>query len=121
MDFADPGQCVERAVRGNHLTHNGIGIFEISQVYNKESAKSFLTSPDLNYREKVDGLLRVLHSLCLDEMLFFIYEIGPMRVKKYGGRTYAEANDSPMYPQTQSEKGSISMAGALSATTNQVT
>jgi hypothetical protein len=89
--------------------------------YTIKKARKVLTSPDPDYREKVDGLLKTLHSLRSDEMLFFIDELGPLKVKKYGGRTYVRVNDAPTYPQRQAEKGSLSMAGALSATTNQVT
>jgi hypothetical protein len=42
-------------------------------------------------------------------------------VKKYGGRTFAAKGDTPTVPQLQANKGSITMAGALSATANQVT
>jgi len=42
-------------------------------------------------------------------------------VRKYGGRIYAKVNDVPTYPQNQVGRGSVSLAGALSATTNQVT
>lgn len=89
--------------------------------YTIKKARRVLTSPDPDYREKVEGLLKVLHSLGPDEMLFFIDELGPWMVKNYGGRTYVKENDVRTYPQKQNEKGTISMAGALSATTNQVT
>jgi len=86
-----------------------------------KKARRVLTSPDPDYREKVDNLLTTLHSLGPDELLFFIDELGPLKVRKYGGRIYAEVNEAPTYPQNQVGKGSVSLAGALSATTNQVT
>jgi hypothetical protein len=54
-------------------------------------------------------------------LLFFVDELGPIAVKKYGGRTLALKNDDLAYPQVQKHRGVIMMAGALSATTNQVT
>lgn len=89
--------------------------------YTIKKARRVLTSPDPDYREKVDNLLTTLHSLGPDELLFFIDELGPLKVRKYGGRIYAKANEVPTYPQNQVGKGSVSLAGALSATTNQVT
>jgi transposase len=89
--------------------------------YTIKKARRVLTSPDPDYREKVDNLLTTLHSLGPDELLFFIDELGPLKVRKYGGRVYAKVNEVPTYPQNQVGKGSVSLAGALSATTNQVT
>ena len=89
--------------------------------YTIKKARRVLTSPDPEYREKVDNLLKTLHSLGPDDLLFFIDELGPLKVRKYGGRIYAKVNDAPTYPQNQVGKGSVSLAGALSATTNQVT
>ena len=89
--------------------------------YTIKKARRVLTSHDPEYREKVDTLLKTLNSLGPDEMLFFIDELGPLKVRKYGGRMYAKINDVPKYPQKQVGKGSVSLAGALSATTNQMT
>ncbi|MBM4147011.1 MAG: IS630 family transposase [Nitrospira sp.] len=106
---------------GEELSTSTISVYLKAAKYTIKKARRVLTSPDPDYREKVDGLLKTLHSLGPGEMLFFIDELGPLKVKKYGGRTYAKAGDVAMYPQKQAEHGSISMAGALSATTNQVT
>jgi transposase len=89
--------------------------------YSIKKARRVLTSPDPEYREKVEQVLITLQTLKPDELFFFIDELGPLRVKKYGGRTFAAKGDVPTVPQTQAHKGSITMAGALSATANQVT
>ena len=112
---------VYREQFGENISIAGVSRSLKAAKYTIKKARRVLTSPDPDYREKVDGLLKTLHSLGPDEMLFFIDELGPLKVKKYGGRTYVKATDVPTYPQKQNEKGSISMAGALSATTNQVT
>jgi len=64
---------------------------------------------------------RRLQSLKVDEDLFFIDELGPLQVKRYGGRSYTPKGATPTHPQNQRSKGSITLYGALSATTNQVT
>ena len=66
-------------------------------------------------------MLATLHSLKADEMFFFIDELGPLQVKRYGGRCYTPKNKTPTHPQSQHSKGSIIFHAALSATTNQVT
>jgi hypothetical protein len=55
------------------------------------------------------------------ELLFFVDELGPIAVKKHGGRSYVKRNETFIVPQLQTPTGSIVLAGALSATTNQVT
>jgi transposase len=86
-----------------------------------KKSRKVLTSPDPNYREKVELLLRTLQSLKSDEDLFFIDELGPLQVKRYGGRCYTPKGEMPTHPQNQRAKGSIILYGALSATTNQIT
>jgi len=53
-------------------------------------------------------------------MLFFIDELGALAVKKYGGRSFVKKGEALVVPQLQTPKGSIVLAGALSATTNQM-
>jgi transposase len=85
-----------------------------------KKSKKVLTSPDPLYREKVELLLKTLHSLKADEDLFFVDELGPLPVKRYGGRCFTPKHVIPTHPQNQRSKGSITLYGALSATTNQV-
>jgi len=86
-----------------------------------KKSRKVLTSPDPNYREKVELLLKALQSLKVDENLFFIDELGPLQVKRYGGRSYTPKGATATHPQNPHSKGSITLYGALSATTNQVT
>jgi transposase len=86
-----------------------------------KKSRKVLTSPDPNYREKVDLLLRTLHSLKPDEDLFFIDELGPLQVKRYGGRCYTPKGETRNHPQNQRSRGAITLYGALSANTNQMT
>lgn len=86
-----------------------------------KKSRRVLTSPDPKYREKVELLLSTLHSLKGDEDLFFIDELGPLQVRRYGGRCYTPKWQMLSHPQNQRSKGSITIYGALSATTNQVT
>jgi transposase len=89
--------------------------------YHWKKSRKVLTSPDPHYREKVELLLSTLQSLQADEMFFFIDELGPQQVKRYGGRCYTPKDERPSHPHNQRSKGAITLYGALSATTNQVT
>jgi transposase len=89
--------------------------------YVMKKARRVLSSPDPRYREKVELLLQTLRNLEAGDLFFFVDELGPLRVKKYGGRAYVPRNETQTFPQSQADRGSITMAGALSATTNQVT
>lgn len=89
--------------------------------YGWRKAKKVLTSSDSEFRDKVERLLRVLQSLQPQELLFFVDELGPLQVKKYGGRSYVKKGKRATVPQKQVSKGSITLCGALSATTNQMT
>lgn len=84
-------------------------------------ARQVLTSSDPDYAMKVGIILQTLRTLRDTEMLFFVDELGPLAVKKYGGRAFAKSGEAPFVPQHQTPKGSIALVGALSATTNQMT
>lgn len=59
-----------------------------------KKSRRVLTSPDPHYREKVEVLLKTLQSLKADENLFFIDELGPLQVKRYGGRSYTPKRET---------------------------
>jgi hypothetical protein len=86
-----------------------------------KKARKVLCSPDPEYREKVDLVLHTLQNLKPAELFFFVDELGPLRVKKYGGRTFVRKAAAYTFPQEQEYRGVMTMAGALNAITNQVT
>jgi hypothetical protein len=85
-----------------------------------KKSRRVLTSPDPDYQEKVELLLKTLHSLKAEEDLFFIDELGPLQVRRYGATCYTPKGKTPTHPQSQHSKGSITLYAALSAMTNQV-
>jgi transposase len=89
--------------------------------YTMKKARKVLCSPDPEYREKVDLVLNTLQNLKPGELFFFVDELGPLRVKKYGGRTFVRKTEPYTLPQKQEDRGAVIMAGALNALTNQVT
>ena len=105
---------------GERFSAKTIGKLIRKSGYSIKRARKVLTSPDPDYKEKVELLLKTLWSLKPDEMFFFIDELGPLQIKKYGGKGYFRKEDRPTVPQKQISKGSITLCGALSATTNQI-
>jgi transposase len=89
--------------------------------YRWRKARRVLTSPDPDYREKVERVLQILLSLDKEEMFFFLDEWGPVQVKKRGGRAFRSATDAATIPRRQKPKGTVTLVAALSATTNQTT
>jgi transposase len=89
--------------------------------YGWRKARRVLTSPDPNYREKVELLVKTLRSLGASELLFFLDEWGPVQVRKRGGKGYSAEDNIPRIPRNQTSRGAVALVAALSATTNQMT
>ncbi|MBL7186145.1 MAG: IS630 family transposase [Phycisphaerae bacterium] len=89
--------------------------------YKWTKAKRVLNSPDPEYQVKLSRLLRILHGLAPCEMFLFLDEWGPVQVKKRGGKAYRSTTQHTQIPRRQQSKGTVSLVGALSATTNQMT
>jgi len=106
---------------GQRIGLSTIGDLLMRSGYTIKKAKRCLTSPDPRYREKVELLLHTLQNLEPGDLFFFVDELGPLRVKKHGGRIIVRKDELPRIPKIQPDKGSLTMAAALSATANQVT
>ncbi|HEY3309864.1 MAG TPA: IS630 family transposase [Desulfuromonadaceae bacterium] len=90
--------------------------------YSWRHARKVLTSPDPDYKEKVEKLLDTLQGLKEGERFFFIDEVGPYRVKKYDGSVLIRKDQTPpTVPEFQKNKGKIQFVAALEAITNQLT
>ena len=89
--------------------------------YKWKKARNVLHSSDPYYKEKLGLVLKTLWALQPNEMFFFMDELGPCQVKRYGGRCYLRKNAELRIPANQKTKGTIILSGALSATTNQIT
>lgn len=89
--------------------------------YSWRKARRVLTSPDPDYREKVELLGRTLSSLSDGDLFFFVDEWGPVQVRRRGGKTYSPKHSVPRVTRRQTSKGTVALVAALSATTNQMT
>ena len=71
-----------------------------------------LTSPDPDYRDKVELLLKTIRSLNDSELLFFLDEWGPVQVKKRGGKAYRDKDNVPQIPRHQASRGTVALVAA---------
>jgi hypothetical protein len=98
----------------------------ISEYIRKEGyvfrkARKVLTSPDPDFREKLNAITSILTSLSPREKFFSVDEYGPFSVKVKGGKSLVKLGESKTYPQHQKSKGFLICTAALELSTNQVT
>lgn len=89
--------------------------------YSWRHARKVLTSPDPEYKAKVEKVLDTLQSLKENEAFFFVDEVGPYKVKKYGGRYLGPAEEIVTIPEYQKSRGKVQFTAALEAVSNQLT
>src|SRR5262244_3628056 len=89
--------------------------------YSWKHARTVLTSPDPEYREKLAKIQSILSALGPNERFFSIDEFGPFAIKMTGGLVLCDPDKVPVIPQYQKSKGSLIVTAALELSTNQVT
>ena len=91
---------------GEPIGNSTVGRLIRDAGYSFRKARRVLTSPDPYYREKAELVLETLQSLKPTELFFFVDEMGPVRVKSYGGRCYFAKKGTPTFVDRQTSKGS---------------
>lgn len=89
--------------------------------YSFKKAKETLTSPDPNFREKLENITKILSNLKPNQKFFSVDEFGPFAVKTKGGRSLVKNGETKSYPQMQRSKGCIICTAALELSENQMT
>jgi transposase len=108
-------------VAGYHLCRDTIREVIRSAGYKWRKAKVVLTSPDPEYREKLQHIQTILANIQNDERFFSIDEFGPFSIKMKAGRRLVAPDEFPYVPQIQKSKGYLIVTSALELSTNQVT
>jgi len=108
-------------VYGKPISKSSISEYIRSEGYTFKKARTALTSPDPQYREKVAKITDILSNLGLRDKFFSIDEFGPFAIKIRGGKTYVHKDNVRTIPQLQKSKGSLICTAALELSTNQVT
>ncbi len=75
---------------GEHLSTSTASEYIRAKGYSVKKAKVVLTSPDPNYREKLNNIKCILRNLSEKEKFFSIDEFGPLAIKVKGGRSYVK-------------------------------
>lgn len=84
-------------------------------------ARTILTSPDPEYKQKLTEIQSILARLGPDERFFSIDEFGPFAIKKRGGRKLVSPEEDHYVEQRQIAKGSLIITGALELSHNKIT
>ncbi len=106
---------------GKSISKSTVSVYIRAKGYSFKRAKKVLTSPDPDYRKKMNNIKRILSGLKENEKFFSIDEYGPVSIKIRGGRSYTANGHLNAVPQYQISKGSIICTAALELSKNQVT
>lgn len=106
---------------GNYISRGMIQGIVKNSGYSWHRARRVLTSPDPDYKAKVEKILDTLQGLKEGERFFFVDEVGPYQVKKYGGRVLTPKDQVETLPLFQKSRGKIQFVAALEAVSNQLT
>ncbi len=106
---------------GESMSRSTVSEYIRAKGYSFKKARTVLTSPDPDYRKKLNHIKQILSGLKENEKFFSIDEYGPVAIKIRGGRTYTLKDQLPTVPQFQISKGSLICTAALELSTNQIT
>lgn len=106
---------------GESISKSTVSEYIHAKGYSFKKAKTVLTSPDPDYRKKLNNIKRILSGLKEKEKFFSIDEYGPIAIKIRGGRSYTPSDQLKAVPQYQINKGSLICTAALELSKNQIT
>jgi hypothetical protein len=113
--------AVYQKVYGIYISGSTISAYLKKEGYVYRKAREVLTSPDPNFREKMDKITAILQNLGSREKFFSVDEFGPFAVKMKGGRSLVKRSERKTFPQIQKSKGWTICTAALELSQNQIT
>ena len=113
--------CAYERQYGESIGKSTISEYVRAEHCSFRKARRVLTSPDPNYREKLQEITQILSNLREDEKFFSVDEFGPFSVKMRGGRALTKQGTTRLIPQRQRSKGRLIVTAALELSTNQMT
>jgi len=119
--FLEDLSTVYQRVYGTYMCTSTISCYLRKEGYVYRKAREVLTSPDPNFREKMDRIKHILENLSPTEKFFSVDEFGPFAVKIKGGRSLVKREERKTFPQIQKSKGFTICTAALELSANQVT
>lgn len=112
---------VYETLYGQSISKSTISEYIRFEGYTFKKARKVLTSPDPEYRNKLQKITDILSNLGPREKFFSVDEFGPFSIKKRGGKALAHKNQIRTFPQVQKSKGILICTAALELSTNQIT
>jgi transposase len=112
---------VYKKVYGVYISSSTISAYLKKEGYVYRKAREVLTSPDPDFREKMDKITGILQNLGDKEKFFSVDEFGPFAVKMKGGRSLVKRGERKSFPQIQKSKGWTICTAALELSQNQIT
>ncbi len=106
---------------GQTISKSSISKYVRAEGYTFKKARKVLTSPDPEYRTKVNKITDILSCLGPAEKFFSVDEFGPVAIRIRGGKALAHKDQMRTIPQIQKSKGSLICTAALELSTNQIT
>jgi transposase len=110
-----------RKIYGINISTSTISQYLKLEGYTYRKAKEVLTSPDPQFRKKMNEITEILKNLRTREKFFSIDEFGPFAVKIKGGRSLVQKGEIKTFPQIQKSKGFTICTAALELSSNQIT
>jgi len=110
-----------KKVYGVYISGSTISAYLKKEGFVYRKAREVLTSPDPDFREKMDKITCILQNLGSKEKFFSIDEFGPFAVKIKGGRSLVKRGERKTFPQIQKSKGWTICTAALELSQNQIT
>jgi hypothetical protein len=103
------------------ISRSAVGSLLDKAGYGFSKSRELLTSPDPEFREKLNKIKSILANLLPDERFFSVDEYGHFSVKMKTGWSYTKKGEHKVVPQLQKSKGALLVTAALELSTNQVT
>jgi len=110
-----------KKVYGVYISGSTISAYLKKEGFVYRKAREVLTSPDPDFRKKMDKITGILQNLGSKEKFFSIDEFGPFAVKIKGGRSLVRRGERKTFPQIQKSKGWTICTAALELSENQIT
>jgi transposase len=108
-------------VHKEKMSRGTVSAYLRGQGFSFRKAREVLTSPDPNFKKKLDKVIAIVANLGSNDRFFSIDEMGPFAIKMRGGRSMMTSADRKTIPAWQKPKGYLICTAALELSTNQVT
>ncbi len=108
-------------IYGEYISHSTVWTLLDKAGYGFRRSRERLTSPDPDFKVKLDHIKNILSNLSGTEKFFSVDEFGHFSVNVKGGRSYTKNQFPRIVETSQKSQGWLIITAALELSTNQVT